>query len=179
MDRFWIYIGACALSLVIGTTLHYYGPPELTGAHMSGSTSITNLPEESIPGSVAFTVIAEGTYAEDIADRKNFAVTSDTEFARLWRMAYGDTAPPRPSVDFDAYQVIGVFMGEQGTGGHAIRVARIVDDKNTRMIFVTLQQPAESCMTTQALTRPFQFVRVPLSALTLARTDLEAITTCS
>lgn len=179
MNRFSVYVGICLVSLVIGTGLHYFGPSELTGARTPvDSTIAAQLPEVGVPGEAPFTIIAEGTYAADVAERKNFAVSGPADFERLWRMAYGDTAPPRPMIDFERFQVVGVFMGEQSTGGHTIRVERLIDDNDTRMVFVSLEEPGEGCVVTQALTRPFQIVQVPWSGLYLSRTDLTAIRAC-
>lgn len=179
MNRFSVYVGICAISLIIGTTLHYFGPPELTGAHTPADAGASvQIPEENSSGQVTFQLLAEGTYSVDVAERKNFAVSSAEDLERLWQMAYGENAPPVPYIDFENSQVIGVFMGDAASGGHAIRVERIIDDNDTRMVYVTLEEPGESCMTTQALTRPFQLVQVPWSGLYLSRTDLTAVRAC-
>lgn len=57
------------------------------------------------------------------------------------------------------YYVV-VFMGEQSTGGYAIAVTDIEDNEGKTNITVTETKPAEGDMVTQAITYPYQVVKI-------------------
>ena len=175
MRHLLIVLGICLAAIAVGALLYVYGPKELQQAPViSDDTQILVEQTDTVP----FTVIAEDTYANAVAERKNYAVYDEAEFQRLWTMAYGSAAPVLPPVDFEKDYVVGVFAGEKASGGYGIRVADITDSGNARTIGIDLIRPGAGCVTSQAITRPFQFVSVPLSEHALSRKDREVVTAC-
>lgn len=111
------------------------------------------IPEDELP----LTVIAQGQMSMQREMRLEW-VTEPDAFESLWQKTQ---TGPRPSIDFEHEGVIAVFMGQQPTGGHSIRVDRVMHGDDELMVEVVLQSPGEGCITTQALTQPYQMVSVP------------------
>lgn len=103
-------------------------------------------------------VLAEGSYS-GIAHSEQRVIRDRGEWERLWsRHASGETPP---EVDFDRHMVVAAFAGEFRTGGYSIGVEKLERGDDGLIVHVVLQQPGSQCMTTQALTQPFQIARVP------------------
>lgn len=158
-------------AILVGAALYFYGPEEVREVHT----------EPSMPSTVqtvSFQVIAEGDMAAGVTERKNYAVYTEEDFRELWRMAYGENAPTLPRIDFTQNYVVGVFAGEKMSGGHTIAVSSVADSALERTISIALTRPGAGCVATQALTRPFQLVVLPLSDLTLSREESETEVAC-
>lgn len=146
---------------------------------LSGSPA--SAPEgEPIPdGPVPFTVLEEGANAKDIIEGKNYVIQNEEELSLLWSMIYGEDAPPMPAVDFATEEVLAVFAGEQATGGYDISVKDIVQENGTRVVTILHEMPEEGCMTTQAITSPFELVRVPAGSGSITHEDETVAVSCS
>lgn len=173
-----IILGICIAAIVVGVLLYMYGPEDLNQASVLEDSSAAALRAESLE-EIGFAEIAAGANAAEVTKRKNIAVYTREEFARLWEMAYGSDASPLPEIDFTKEYVIGVFAGLRPSGGHGISVVQISDSSTTRMIRVEQTTPGEGCMTTQAFTSPFQLVRVPITTLQHASEEKEQVVPCS
>lgn len=171
-------LGMSTAAILIGAALYVYGPSELRETPILEETEASAIGANAVLEDVSFEVLAEGVNSASISERKNYAVYTEADFARLWGMAYGDDAPALPEIDFNRMYVIGVFAGEQSSGGHGINVSRVTDEGGTRTIAITLTAPGAGCVTTQALTSPFQLITVPTSSATLARTEQTVTTAC-
>ena len=172
-----IVLGICLAAIVVGAGLYFYGPSELRETPALNGTEASVLgADQAAP--ISFTVLAEGTNASGVSERKNYAVYTEEDFARLWTMAYGTDTSAMPSIDFDSQYVIGVFAGEKSSGGYTIEVASITDASSIRTVSIALTRPGEDCTVSQALTSPFQLVSVPVSDRELARTEVEVEASC-
>lgn len=100
--------------------------------------------------------LARGQHARG-DDRHFELVTTSDRLAEIWHRVGG--APP--AVDFDTRSVIVVFMGQQSSGGHTVTVASAERRGDVLHVTVRLRVPGVGCMTTQALTSPFQVVSIP------------------
>jgi len=171
-----IVLGIAVVALLAGLAFYYYGSSGVQEGQVAENVQASALSadaEEKIP----FTVIAEGANAVDMSARKNYAVYDAEGFTRLWKMAQGEEGDV-PEVDFERDYVIGVFAGEQATGGHEIEVESVTDGNAVRTVAITLSKPGNGCVTTQALTSPYQFVSVPFSDRELTRTNTEIEVAC-
>ncbi len=177
MRHMLIVLVICLAAIVVGAALYFYGPSQLRETQVLTGTEASALGADQA-ASVSFTVLAEGTNASGVSERKNYAVYSEEDFTRLWTMAYGTDTSAMPSIDFDTQYVIGVFAGEKPTGGHTIEVASITDASSIRTVSMALTRPGEDCMTSEALTSPFQLIAVPVSDRELARTETEIVASC-
>lgn len=102
--------------------------------------------------------LARGNNSGVRAERMSVIRDADA-LARVWSEAgeRGDT----PTVDFEASMVVAVFMGERRTGGHRVRVESVRQSGEQLIVSVNMEAPGPNCMTTQALTQPYQIVRLP------------------
>lgn len=174
-----LIVGMCLAAIIIGSVLFFAAPDILPQPSVEpGVTSVgaeTNTPEAV---KVPFTVLVEGSTALNVSARKNYVVRGQEEFENLWRMVYGDGAPALPKVDFTKQDVIAVFAGEKGSGGHRIAVSAVNDYGDARSVSVTLTSPGAGCVNTQAITSPYQIVTVPASGSSLSHTDVTVIEAC-
>jgi hypothetical protein len=67
-------------------------------------------------------------------------------------------------------------MGPRLTGGFFVEVERIEElRKGAIIVRVTLTRPGRTCLTTQALTNPYQFIYIPTRQEILVAEDLYTI----
>jgi len=176
MRHMLIVLGICLAAIVVGAGLYFYGPSEMRETPVLEGTEASALGSDQAE-SVSFTVLAEGTNASGVSERKNFAVYSEEDFVRLWAMT-GASASEMPAVDFESQYVIGVFAGEKASGGHTIEVTSVTDASSLRTVAIELTRPGTGCVVSQALTRPYQLIAVPVSDRSLARTENETEASC-
>lgn len=111
-----------------------------------------------IPQELPVAVLSQGHHSMQTEQRFEW-VLEPAAFRALWETAQ---AGPPPSVDFDRDGVVAVFMGERPTGGHSIEVERVVLREDGKLLVeILLRSPGPECLTTLALTQPYQIVSVP------------------
>jgi hypothetical protein len=168
-----IILVMCVAAIGIGAWLYMYAPQ--TSQAPATEPVVT---EPAGPVDVAFTAIDSGTHAAGVSARKNYAVYTEEDFTDLWKKAHGEDGKKMPAIDFENYYVIGVFAGQQPTGGYSIAVDKVTDEADTRTVSITIEKPGDTCVVTQALTNPFQLIRVPMSDLKLAKADTVKVNIC-
>jgi hypothetical protein len=126
--------------------------------------------------SVPFTELLSGENAK-VSRRVNYLITSDEGLKELWKLI--GTKSAMPKVDFTTRAVVAVFAGEEKTGGHSIVVSKIEDSGTTRTVAISRTAPGEGCMTTQALTSPYQIVEIPYADLQFTHTETLVTTACN
>jgi len=171
-----IVLGICLAAIGVGAGLYFYGPSEMRETPVLDNSEASALGADQ-EASVSFTVLAEGTNASGVSERKNFAVYTDEDFVRLWAMT-GASASEMPAVNFEEQYVIGVFAGEKLSGGHGIEVTSVTDASSLRTVAIALTRPGADCVVTEALTRPYQLIAVPVSDRSLARTESATEVSC-
>ncbi len=117
-------------------------------------------PEEA--QQVAFDVLAQGDRpAADVGPNAVGVriIESADDFARAHRALAGGEAP---AVDFDRSVVLALYMGRQPSGGHRMQVESVVRTQGKLTVHVVSVEPGPACLVTQAVTRPYQLVRVPV-----------------
>ncbi|MBU2158834.1 protease complex subunit PrcB family protein [Patescibacteria group bacterium] len=174
-----IVLGMCVAAIVVGILLYMYGPAEMREvSNPAPSEQAAANTAEPVSGAVSIQVLDAGTNAGAAAQRKNIATYDTDGFERLWQMAHGNDGTPMPSVDFSERYVIGVFAGTKSSGGHGIEVSEVRDSGDTRTVVITLTKPGAGCMTSQALTSPYQIVTVPISMAVLSKVERTVETAC-
>ena len=168
-------LALCVAAILVGALLFFYNPKDLTGI-TDQSAQVVNAPIAAT--SVTYAVLESGEYAQEVTERTNVAARDAESFARLWKMAHGDTQLAFPAIDFTQEYVIGVFAGEKSSGGNMIEVTDVSDLGDTRTFSITLTAPGEGCLTSQAITSPYQFIRVPVSTHYLKAVDTTVTTSC-
>lgn len=111
----------------------------------------------AIPEELPVTLLAQGQQSQQLEQRFEWITDSDT-FILHWQALHSGQAP---AVDFQQDGVIAVYMGEQSTGGYAIRVERVSHRDAELLVEVALLAPGQGCLTTQAFTQPYQLTLVP------------------
>ena len=111
-------------------------------------------PAEELP----ITRLAKGQHSLQ-TEQQFEVITGQSQFRHLWSRF--DAGVP-PALDFTRETAIAVFMGERPTGGYAIHVDAVTRSDGGLLVDVVLQAPGPECMTTQAITQPYEMVSVPI-----------------
>ena len=175
----------CVVAIVIGGWM-YFGMPDqpfVPGnptAVVDGGikTPVPTVPEVSAPQpkEVAFTVLARGDHST-VEERKNLFISDAAEFEKIWKQIHPED--PLPDVNFATESVIALFAGQKSSGGYTIAVEKIVDFKDTETVSILLTEPGAECLVTQALTTPFELIKLPASGLIPKSEERTAIIPCS
>lgn len=92
-------------------------------------------------------------------------IARDSEsFKQLW-LEHTGQADQIPDVDFEQEMVLGVFLGEQPTGGYLIQIEKIETVNQRLQVYLTLQEPNPENMVIQMLTAPAHLVLLPVTDL--------------
>lgn len=106
-----------------------------------------------------FVVLHQGDTALNFTKKQLRVITSQQEYAATLA-DYSSEAPQQ--LDFNAGRVLLVDMGQRATGGFTIEVKSVGQQKRSAVIAnVQLTKPGSTCLVTQALTNPYQFVYIP------------------
>lgn len=157
-------IGGLALvAIIIGAFVFLRGPNNFSNEN--GAAAVA----------VPFTELARGADAP-IDRRANYLIVSPEQFSDLWEMI--GATEPMPDVDFSTYVVAAVFAGEKPNGGYDINVSSVTD-ADVRTVTVTLAEPGGDCMFTQAITAPYQIIKLPRTALDITHKDVSMTVGCA
>lgn len=119
--------------------------------------------ETGTRGSEVFFDILGGGNQALAGSGSSYSLIGDAAGLReAWNNAHGSllTPPPVPSVDFARETVLALFMGSQSTGGYGISLERMSEEGGEIFADVRLSEPGPGDITTQALTSPWQMVRI-------------------
>jgi hypothetical protein len=168
-DAIVIFV-AIILAMAIGSYLFFNGTPQF-------AVPQPQIENERRDGS--FVVLAEGESALGIDRRTNYRIMSEAELEELWSLVYGSGGGPQmPNIDFTTNEVIGVFDGSHTSGGYSVHVTRVEDKDGVRTIHIRRESPGENCVISEALTSPFQIVRVSKTLLPITRAEEEVTREC-
>src|SRR4030095_5078565 len=111
---------------------------------------------------IKFDSLAHGTYSS-IEGKRQVVIRNEKEYQKLWDEVYKDLdqVPRIPDVDMNKYTVIAVFMGSKPSGGYDIKINKVSTNGDKILVQVNEISPGKNCMVTDALTRPYDFVRIP------------------
>ncbi len=152
---------AVAAAILLGAWLYF----------SDGSAKQDMLPE------APFVVLDEGSNSGAVTERKNYRIKNQEELEALWLMVHGTGAPT--SIDFGKNEVIAVFDGTHATGGYDISISAVDDSMpGARHVSILHTEPGASCITTDAITSPFQIIYLPKSAAPLTREDTTLVVDC-
>ncbi len=107
-------------------------------------------------------VISEGEWS-NIDEQRLEVIRDGAVFDVLWsEHSPGspelDGMPSKPVVDFNANQLLALFLGSRNTGGFSINIESIVELDTQVNINLLEQVPGGGCVVTTALTQPYQFL---------------------
>lgn len=112
---------------------------------------------------VPFTTLARGSYCE-VTQPQEHVIHNRAELEQFWNRL-GHSRHKVPVIDFEARTVLAIFMGEQTSGGYAIRIDRIVRTPEEVIVMVRKTTPPKDAAVSQALTRPYILVSIPRTEL--------------
>ena len=106
-------------------------------------------------------------YDSGIDARGLVVVPSREEWSKLWARHASRSLqkPQEPVIDWSRELVVGVFAGERPTAGYAVRVERVVPEKDRVLVEAAENKPAKDAFVPQVITRPYHFVAIERSAL--------------
>lgn len=109
---------------------------------------------------LTITVLHKADYnIDDSQTVKGFKVlATDTDYRT--ELARYSVEVPKP-IDFSVSRVLISSMGTQISGGFVITVVRAEEYAEKVVVTVELNSPGASCVTTQALSNPYEFVIIP------------------
>jgi len=122
--------------------------------------SCSNQGEEEII--IPFEVIHGGSYSA-IGDKRQVVIKNNDDYQKLMSEVYAnlDQMPRIPEVDFSRNYVVAVFMGTKNTGGYAINFDKIIKRTNDLTVSVYETSPGAKCVVTDAITQPYEIVKIP------------------
>ncbi len=127
-------------------------------ANPDNSNGDPNQPPVDDQNTVSFDRLDTGQNSQ-IDSPAREVVRSQTELETLWAQAFGQNAE-LPAVNLDEEMLLAVFAGQQNTGGYSIAVDKIIEKEGALNVVVTQTSPGENCMVTQALTSPYEVVKL-------------------
>jgi hypothetical protein len=94
-------------------------------------------------------------------------INDEKAYNKLWEDVYAnlDQMPRIPEVDLKKFTVIAVFMGAQKSGGFDIKVSKVTNLNDKLVIDVNTTAPGVNCMVTDAITKPYEIVKIPKTDL--------------
>lgn len=121
------------------------------------TTSCISTPVNEQP--VPFATLARGNYCA-VTKPQDHIIQSQAELQKFWKKL--DLVEQKmPPIDFNAQTVLAIFMGEQTSGGYAIRIDRIVRTPKSIIVMVRKILPAKDEQVSMALSQPYILVSIP------------------
>ena len=112
---------------------------------------------------------------DDSQTSKGFKVLSTDIEYRTELGRYSVEVPK--SIDFLTTRVIIATMGSQVSGGYIVSALKADEFDEKVVVTVELRAPAENCVTTQAVSNPYEFSSV-LSTKPIEFVEISAVTQC-
>lgn len=125
------------------------------------TTACVSVPVNEQP--VPFTTLARGSYCE-VTRPEAHVIRNRAELEKFWNRL-GHVKQKIPDMDFGVRMALAIFMGEQSSGGYAIRIDRIVQTPEEVIVSVRKTTPPKGSAVSQALTRPYILVSIPRTEL--------------
>ncbi|MBZ0204094.1 MAG: protease complex subunit PrcB family protein [Ignavibacteria bacterium] len=106
-------------------------------------------------------IMSRGYSSIDI--NKEVIINSYNDYMDLMKEVYAfqDQIPVAPEVDFKKNTIIGVFLGPRTTGGYSVNVESITESSDILNVNIVETAPGKNCVTTEAITKPFELVKIP------------------
>ncbi|MCB0402822.1 MAG: protease complex subunit PrcB family protein [Flavobacteriales bacterium] len=107
-------------------------------------------------------------------------ISTMEDLSQTWEIAYKNYLKKKefPAVDLEEFDVILVALGERNSGGYSIQVESAVSIGNAVTVTVIETKPGSNCMTTEAITYPFQLVQIPKTGKTISFEKTEKVIHC-
>ncbi|HEY6179859.1 MAG TPA: protease complex subunit PrcB family protein [Kofleriaceae bacterium] len=99
-------------------------------------------------------------YYSGITSQQRLVVHDAATWATVWHDLSGTVQPPPavPAIDFGTTVVVVAAMGNEPTGGYAIKIDEVRVNAGNASISVTEDSPGANCSVTQAVSAPADVV---------------------
>jgi hypothetical protein len=127
-----------------------------------GTNPVQTAPAPPANQALSFSTLEKGAYS-GVTERKVVLVTDDAAWKSNWQQisARQVPAPAAPALDFAGQSVIVASLGEKNTGGYSVEVTGVELVGSKLKVTVRESKPGPGQFVTQALTQPYQVVRIP------------------
>ncbi len=109
------------------------------------------------PKELLFQNIENGQNSE-LTEKVFIVINTEPEWEGFCRLLNKNSC--EMDLDFEKNTIIVASMGEQNTGGHLIKIKKIVEQGDTIVVYVEEKYPSEGEMVTQVLTYPYDIVSI-------------------
>lgn len=89
-------------------------------------------------------------------------IDSQDDWSAFWEEVHRFKVPepPMPSIDFDQYTILSVFMGNYMTDGYSIEITDFLEKKFEIIAYYTETYPDSDDFIQQKLTQPYHIIRI-------------------
>jgi hypothetical protein len=113
-----------------------------------------------------------GTGGLQCPTAENLVFQDDTTWLQFWLKyckAFDDrgTVLPAPTVDFEKYTLVGIFLGQRPSGGYGVAIKNIKKAKNELQVSIEERKPKPTDMVILMITYPYALVTVEKTTLPL------------
>ncbi len=107
-------------------------------------------------------------------------ITNQNEFEEIWTQAMSrfHDKPEIPTIDFEKNQVLLIALGVKNNGGYKFQIDRIIENKNSIVVYYFENKPGANCVTTQAIVFPFELIEIPKNSKKTEFISTEKIVEC-
>lgn len=133
-----------------------------TSEDSSTTAAIKTQNQTKLPENKAYEIIEiDNGNNSGFIEKQQLVIKNKTDFKTYWKEAYSNylKVPELPEIDFSKKMLILVALGERTSGGFDVKIASIFEgQKNSLLINVKETAPGDNCVTTEALTYPYQLI---------------------
>jgi hypothetical protein len=135
-----------------------------------GSSEVSDAAPATASAPVPFSVVEQGISCAIMQPRHEW-IRSHLGWKNLWESAFANRypVPEVPEVAFSEYHILACFQGSCPSGGHVLSVESVSIVGDQLEVDLLYRAPGPHCMTTDALTQPFVFVKIPVTSATDAQ----------
>ncbi len=109
--------------------------------------------------SMTYQILLKGSHS-NVEQAKNVVIKDKKELTKYYEL-YNSGRDPKilvPEVDFEKNMVVGIFLGEQTTGGFDIEIQSIKNTQEQMQIFYNVKAPDGPAI--MVMTQPFILIKV-------------------
>lgn len=140
----------------------------LTACDLSGSTDSdviddidTEIFKNNSGTNIEFVEFKKGYYGNHYQDQ-NIVIRNADEFDTLWKNLFQNRKPipDYPSINFSKKMLLFTMRKTKPNGGYTTQISKVVKTNNALAVKIDNTNPGDNCGVTQALTTPYQIVKI-------------------
>ncbi len=136
-------------------------------------TSAMNNNAKNVP----YEIVTHGTNTKEPFQNRDYrTIANDGDYKALMTLIGTDQIP---SVNFDTNTLLAVFAGTKNTGGYSTEINLVTESADSIQVEVLEKEPSPDCMTTQAVTSPYQIVKIAKTTKPIRFNTTQKIVNCT